>query len=132
MIALGLNYSSGYLSTAYSYPSMKTSFSGFNSCFDLRDNNFFKNSCKTSALWPYLLYTFTDAVAVHSIIMGGDENLFTINGNIYVGDTLPTTMPNPSGLTKCAGPVTKDGIYKCEKMLTGKYVMFTPAATLNA
>ncbi len=112
---------------------MTESFSGLNSCNEIRDNNFKDNNkCPITAKWPYLLYTFTDAVAVHSIIMGGDENLFTINGNIYVGDTLPTTMPNPSGLTKCAGPVKKDGIYKCEKMLTGKYVLFTPAATLNA
>lgn len=78
------------------------------------------------------MYTFTDAVAVHSIILGGDPFLFSMNGNIYVGDTLPNPMPNPSGLTKCAGPVTKDGIYKCATMLTGKYVLFTPAATLSA
>lgn len=78
-----------------------------------------------------MLYTFTSEVAVHSIIMGGTEDLFLINGNIYVGNTLPNPMPNPSGLSKCAGPVKKDGIYKCATLLTGKYVLFTPSATLN-
>ena len=71
---------------------------GVSSCKEMKDNNFKDLKCSCTAKWPYLLYTFTDVVAVHSIILGGDPFLFSINGNIYVGNTLPNNLPNPLGL----------------------------------
>ena len=118
VIALGLDYSYGYLTTADT--STEVIMNGLSStCKEIMDNSFkdFRCPALPKNLWPYMAFEFSKGSVVSSVMLAASEETLGIKGNIYVSDKLfegigsseplPLTMDaNTIRYYKlCAGPV---------------------------
>ena len=72
MIALGLDYSYGYLTEADSSATVKIK--GFYStCSAIKDNNFKDEECKADKdFWPYISFTFSKDSVVSSVMLAAN------------------------------------------------------------
>jgi hypothetical protein len=121
VIALGLDYSYGYLTTADTSATMKINGEP-STC---SDNNFKDEECKANKdSWPYISFTFSKDSVVSSVMLAASETTLGIGGKIYVSsDTSPPVFMNSdkiTGYSLCAGPVTGDGSYDCAKPMRGR------------
>jgi hypothetical protein len=89
VIALGLDYSYGYLTTADT--STEVIMNGLSStCKEIKDNSFKDFRCPASSknLWPYMAFEFTKDSVVSSVMLAASVETLGIKGNIYVSHKL--------------------------------------------
>jgi hypothetical protein len=116
VIALGLDYSYGYLTEADS--SVQVIINGQTSTCDSIKDNSFKDYCPESSesLWPYMAFKFSKDSVVSSVMLAASEATYLIKGYIYVSkelfhgignSALPLTMDAATinDYELCAGPV---------------------------